>query len=149
MIVHNSVLVLAFVTLTFSASACECTEIAQRKAFDAAVVVFRGTVVEINEHIFGPGTNHMIVTFRVAKKWKGQVDSIIRVHTKLGGICGGYIFKKGTEYVLYAPEMLDQNIDQVRQLVKGAPVYDVGLCILRIRTDVDRETAILNGQQKR
>lgn len=143
----------------FPLHACECIEVSQEKAFESAVVVFRGKVVEIDHltmlEVTDPATgkselrppttgDHTVVTFAVDGGWKGAVTSIMKVHATFNGtVCPGYIFQKDHEYVVYGTELLNPSSDAIQKLAKGMHVYDVFDCPLRVRTDVQEETKLL------
>lgn len=153
--VARSLILLATVASLVSAS--DCVAVSQHEAFRHATVVFLGKVISI-EDIAGAldktggekvapvridSSAPQLVTFAATRLWKGPVTSVIRVlafrHPPEGD---GYTFRTGQEYVVYALGQTGQRWEPLRKLAR-APVYDVGMCVLRIRTDVARESRLL------
>jgi len=54
----------------------------------------------------------------------------------------GYTFQEGKRYVVYAVDF-PIELDKLRRLAKGAAVYDIPDCPLRVRTDVEGESKLL------
>src|SRR6266851_2349637 len=93
----------------------ECVELSQHRALLDATVVFRGTVVKIEdvtEQEANPGdkvqvrrsdpTEPRMVTFMADQFWKGQATKLVRVFLFLRPPEGsGYRFKPGVEYIVY------------------------------------------------
>ncbi len=63
-----------------------------------ADAVFSGEVLKIED----AGNYGYDVTIQVQQSWKGVEDSLIKVHTGMGGGDCGFGFKEGEEYVVYA-----------------------------------------------
>lgn len=153
---------LVLVSAGTTALAAECVSISQREAFRSAAFVFRGKVLKVEDvssdlpedqapgkvpvHRADPSDPYL-VTFVVDRVWRGPTAKTVLIfgfrHPDQGT---GYHFRPGVEYVVYVVDEVraDQQFDQLRRLSKGASVYDIGFCLLRIRTDVTRESAILD-----
>ena len=59
-----------------------------------------------------------------------------------------YHFHEGIKYVVYASNNVRQDVEDLRDLSGGRPVYGIGrLCILRVRTDVKQESKRLGRGQ--
>src|SRR5713226_6711630 len=84
-----------------------------------------------------------IVTFKADQCWKGPATRLVRVFLFLRPPEGsGYKFKPGREYIVYTFGKANEWAPLDR-LSEGEPVYDVGTCILRIRSDVATESKLL------
>jgi hypothetical protein len=151
---------LAFLLLFLSAAQLpvesECVELSQRKSFLDATVVFRGTVVKIEdvtEQEANPADKVQVrrsspseprmVTFMADQFWKGPATRLVRVflflHPQEGS---GYKFKSGGEYIVYTLGKAN-GWGPLDRLSEGERVYNVGPCILRIRSDVAAESKLL------
>jgi hypothetical protein len=151
---------LALLLLVFTAAALpvesECLEASQRKALLDATVVFRGTVIKIEdltEQEANPAdkvqvrrldpSEPRLVTFMADQFWKGPAAGHVRVFLFLHPPEGtGYKFKTGREYIVYTLGKVNKW-GPLDRLSEGQPVYDVGPCILRIRSDVGAESKLL------
>jgi len=134
----------------------ECFELSQHKALLEATVVFRGTVVKIEdltEQTENPAdkvqvrrsdpSEPRVVTFTADQFWKGPATRLVRIFLLLRPPEGsGYKFKPGGEYIVYTLGKANEWGPLVR-LSEREPVYDVGTCILRIRSDVVAESKLL------
>jgi hypothetical protein len=139
--------------------ASDCVEVTQQLAFRRAVVIFRGKFIGVEDVSFEPTENAdtaklatkrsesgdpRVLTFSVDKVWKGQAAKTIRIFAFGKPPMGtGYPFRRDIGYVVYALEEVGHSRERIRHLSGGAPVYDLGLCALRIRTDVERESRLL------
>jgi hypothetical protein len=144
--------------------ASECIEVTQPVAFDHAKVVFRGKLIGVevvssepavqkgSEKIMpipsGSGDPRVMI-FSVDHVWKGQAAETIRIfafgYPPMGT---AYPFRPETRYVVYAMEELSHDSEPIRRVSGGAPVYDLGMCPLRVRTDVEREVRLLEKRAK-
>jgi hypothetical protein len=149
---------------------CECIELTVADAFKHAAVVFQGTVVQI-DHLnpiqppdaidgqHGPVAlvpmprsvnDQTLVTFSVTTAWKGPVTEAMKVFAVARpSMCDGYRFQPKVEYIVYASKNLDQNWKELQPFKKGAFVYDVADCPLRVRTDVAAEAGRLAAPLRR
>jgi hypothetical protein len=146
------------------ALASECTGLPQRAAFSQATLVFAGKLIKIEDVLFQAplekGTDKVplapsepgdprVFTFSVERAWKGHTAETIHVfgfgHPPMGS---GYPFRLGAEYVVYTGEEVGKSREPLRRLSGGAPVYDLGMCILRVRADVARESRLLGRAVK-
>jgi hypothetical protein len=150
---------LAFLLLFLSAELpveSECVELSQRRALLDATVVFRGTVVKIEdvmEREANPSDKVQVrrsdpseprmVTFMADQFWKGPATRLVRVFLFLRPPQGtGYKFKTGDEYIVYTLGKAN-GWGPLDRLIEREPVYEVGTCILRIRSDVVAESKLL------
>lgn len=94
-----AVLVLGSLLLfTNCAHACSCMSAPIEKEFSRSEAVFAGEAVSFE----GAGSEDRMVTFRVAKTWKGPDRETLQVRTTASGASCGYRFEEGREYVVYA-----------------------------------------------
>ena len=99
-------LLVAFFAVQYLASACSCGEVSQQAARTAAYAVFDGTVTDI--HYFDNEkqreiSSRVLVTFKIAKSWKGPMGSTMQVHVMERALmCDSYKFELGRRYVVYA-----------------------------------------------
>ena len=101
-------LMLLGVALAFfypQAAACDCTGPRGKAALEASHIAFRGTVTKVQ--YLDPDTAQkeprIVVTFAVARVWKGPVKQKIVLHTFYNKYsCGGFYFKEGKEYLVFA-----------------------------------------------
>lgn len=138
----------------------ECVVISQKQAFHAAALVFRGRVMNIEDiSLRDDGPEHSEqekvrlavvsplkgVEFKVTRVWKGPRSSSVKVIAfTTVSMGGGYQFKRGEEYIVYALDDIGSGRGEIRQFSGGGKVYSIGLtCPIRIRTDVDPEAHIL------
>lgn len=94
------------VTLSANVMACEKTELAPVEAFNAADVIFRGNVENL-QYLDDPKTTiiepRIIVTFKISRVWKGPPEKSLTIHTTYNkSTCNGYAFISGREYLVYA-----------------------------------------------
>ena len=87
---------------------CTCSAANQRRSFKDAAVVFIGRVIEIRElkedaPYKGGFPVALKVRLKVEKSWKGKKQPEITVLSQqYTGWCGGFNFKVGERYLLYA-----------------------------------------------
>lgn len=136
--------------------AAECTVVSQSRALRHAVFVFRGKVTRIDEVVTEPpdpservpvrrssSGEPVVVTFETDQIWKGTAAEVVKVFLFLRPAQGyGYPFKVGLEYIVYAPSEA-ARWPPLARLAQGVPVYEVGSCVLRIRTDIAAESKLL------
>ena len=149
---------LTVLVLTASAvSASECKEVSQSVSFRTATVVFSGTPIRIEsltEEAADPTDkvqlqrpldgDPKVITFSTERFWKGAPRKTVKVFLFLHPRQGqGYSFKLGGQYVVYATESVSKWAP-LHAVIKDEPVFEVGECPLRIRTDIDAETRLLS-----
>lgn len=82
-------------------SACSCAELPSvKEEVERSDAVFSGMVLDIREKRNASKS----VLFEVRNIWKGADESQIIITTGQGGGDCGFIFKEGTEYLVYASE---------------------------------------------
>jgi hypothetical protein len=150
--------------------ACSCPDLSQSESFQIAAAVFRGRVASIKHlnpvALKDPITGQIAmvpastddrqeVTFFVDSAWKGSISGKIRVLvTAREGMCGGYEFQAGVEYVVYARqqsvtdwditlEKLSSSVGLGRDPGRPLETVEVSPCPLRIRRDIARESKLL------
>lgn len=139
---------------------CECVEVPPASAFAGAAVVFSGRVQQVQHAVLVESVNPetgkgelrppeqgdlTLVTFSVKNAWKGALGATVSVMATVHGtVCPGYRFEAGHDYVVYAVDPLALNPARVRHLSKGARVFEVSDCPLRVRTDVTAEARLLD-----
>lgn len=139
-------LVVVLFCLSGLVKACSCVELSQDAARSAAYAIFDGTVTNI--HYFENEeqrkvSSRTLVTFKVARTWKGPVGSSIQVHAAERALmCDSYKFELGQHYIVYAIQV-DKESGWADLYPEGTKVLDVGGCILRIRQDVEAEAKLL------
>jgi len=99
----------ALLAIVFSADnlyACSCISVPGplktqvQNAYDDANAIFSGEVIEVKK---SPTDEHnLLVTFRVAKSWKGGSTKVITITTGADSAMCGYDFEKGKTYLVYA-----------------------------------------------
>ncbi|SRR5579871_77426 len=157
----SSRLLLVVFSMVSTLAAMECgPEFSQEKAFQSAILVFRGKVVSVDDVDLPPpgpmaggkiplqpspdSTEPKLTTFSVDYVWKGHVTSVIKlfgfVHPPEGD---GYRFRVGRQYVVYCSTEVDPGWAPLDRLRESHSVYDLGLCPLRIRMDVANEARLL------
>jgi hypothetical protein len=103
-----TVSVLSFLTLSAgNALACSCAEQAPCQAFDAASVVFIGTVIDsrlIKVTQDNYERDRMAVRLSVDSAFRGVTGSEVELTTGLGGGDCGFGFVKAQQYLVYAYE---------------------------------------------
>ena len=124
---------------------CECDIVPQSEAFQEADVVFHGKVdriVRLDVRTLWK-SEYQFVTFSVIAGWKGNVERSSTVFTVAHpGMCDGYQFKQGVEYVVYADTHGRWKTEYQR--FQTGPILEIGnLCPLRIRADVSKEVDLL------
>lgn len=139
-------------------SASDCIAVSQRDAFRHATLVFQGKVLNIEDvgviadkapdektaplrlDLNGP----QIVTLVAIRAWKGPVTGVVRIfgfrHPPQGD---SYTFSLGKEYIIYTLGEVGEHWAPLRQISGDLPIYDIGMCILRIRTDLANESRLL------
>jgi hypothetical protein len=111
-----------------------------------AYAVFDGTVTGIryfeNEEQRRVASR-TLVTFRVARTWKGPVGSSIQVHASDRALmCESYEFELGRRYIVYALKV-DKENGWADSYPPATQILVIGDCILRVRQDVDAEAKLL------
>jgi hypothetical protein len=145
--------------------ASDCVAASQQQAYQAAVVVFRGSVVKIEDTAatvdpvdrdtgklaLQPVSGFKIVTVAVSRVWKGPSTSTIQLfvleHPSMGT---GFQFRVGSEYVIYALDDVEQNWSEIRRFSQQSRVYGIAVgCTLRVRVDVDAEARSLDARVRK
>jgi hypothetical protein len=88
-----------------AALACTCTGPVGQRALSGAAAMFAGTVtgVQLLEPDGEKIEPAILVTFRVAKVWKGPVDGTLKLRTVLNKwTCNGSSFTEGVVYLVTA-----------------------------------------------
>jgi hypothetical protein len=81
--------------------------------------------------------------------WKGTAEATVRVFEFQSPPQGvGYMFERGREYVVYTGGYVPDQWIPIEFVGAGGPVYDLGTCSVRIRTDVARESKLLGQGQE-
>ncbi|CAN5518628.1 hypothetical protein BH18ACI3_BH18ACI3_03310 [soil metagenome] len=100
---------LLFVAFSQAVYSCTCEAPSQRKAFRKAKAIFVGQVLEIKESknqkvAYSLGLIKVYdIKFKVEKSWKGVKNSEITVVSDNGVlVCGGFPFRVGEKYLVYA-----------------------------------------------
>ena len=116
-----------------------CVPASQKAAFRRADVVFRGTVLAV-EHLHPDKTSEpFVTTFRVDRKWKGPVTSIMMILSPRPWINADY--QVGRQYIVYGVDEVNQDASFLQKLSKGQVVYSTGfVCPLRLPADVAEES---------
>jgi hypothetical protein len=139
-------LALTLFCLSGFVKACTCIEQSQDTARSAAYAVFEGTVTDI--HYFEKEeqrkvSSRTLVTFKVARSWKGPGGTSTQVHASERGLmCDSYKFELGRRYIVYALQ-IDKESGWADQYPMGTKILAIGDCILRVRQDVDAEAKLL------
>jgi hypothetical protein len=138
--------------------AADCVSVSQKEAFKHATVVFQGRVVDVrdipvSDQGITPGkvpviavdpSGPQLVTLMTERVWKGPDSDKIMVfafrHPPQGD---GYSFKVGQEYVIYTLGNVATQWKPLQTASMGGPVYDVGMCVLRVRNDIAKELRLL------
>jgi hypothetical protein len=124
-------------------NACSCVELSQDAVHPVAYAIFDGTVTDV--HYFENEEQRKIlsrtlITFKVARSWKGPVGSLIQVHAwERALMCDSYKFELGRRYIVYALQV-DKERGWADQYPPGTKILVIGDCILRVRQDVDATT---------
>lgn len=156
---RNTLSPVAVVLASLALQASECVEVSQHDAFRYATLVFRGTVIRINDvteqddissdkvpMIRVQSEDPKMVTFAVTGIWKGPLYDKIRVlafgHPSQGV---GYHFLWKGEYVVYTLGEIGQNWPALRRVAGNHPVFDIGMCPMRVVTNVRREVSRLGA----
>jgi hypothetical protein len=84
------------------AHACSCMQQSQRDAFEQAVAVFEGHVVELQPPPEADGTGQVTVRMKIVRAWKGIESEEALVTTPANSAACGYTFAVGTSYLVYA-----------------------------------------------
>jgi len=88
--------------LPSQAHACSCMPQTPRDAFEGAVAVFEGHVVEVQPPPENDGTGQFTVRMKVVRAWKGMESEEATVTTPANSATCGYNFAAGTSYLVYA-----------------------------------------------
>lgn len=157
--------ILLMVQLTGTTLATTCVEATPTEALRAAAVVFRGRVVrtESLEKVVpvdrstgklplkkAEGDDPYIATFVVDKVWKGPIDGTVQVFAfGRASMGGGFRFRAGVEYVVYAFDEMNQESPDIGQFSRRSRVYNLGVpCTLRVGTDVGKDSRALGPGKK-
>ena len=136
-------LLLAFSAMQYVASACSCVEVSQKYARAVAYAIFDGTVTDIryfDNEKDREISSRVLVTFKIAKSWKGPAGSSIQVHVmERALICDSYKFELGRRYVVYAIQQ-DKESGWADQYPAGTQILATGGCTLRIRENANAES---------
>jgi hypothetical protein len=130
--------------------ACSCVEQTQETARSVAYAIFDGTVTGI--HYFETEeqrtvASRTLVTFKVARSWKGPVGSSIQVHASDRALmCDSYKFELGKRYIVYALQV-DKESGWADSYPTGTQILVIGDCILRVRHDLNAEAKLLGKAQ--
>ena len=131
--------------------ACSCVEQSQDTARSVAFAIFDGTVTDV--HYFENEeqrkvASRTLVTFRVARSWKGTVGSSIQVHASDRSLmCDSYKFELGQRYIVYVLQV-DKENGWADSYPTGTKILVIGDCILRVRQDVNAEAKLLGEARK-
>jgi hypothetical protein len=85
--------------------ACSCLRTLEpvkkqvQQAFMDSTAIFSGEVIEINES--PADKNSLLVKFKVAKSWKGELNPEVTITTAKDGAMCGYSFEIGKTYLVY------------------------------------------------
>jgi len=71
-----------------------------QKAFTSSSAIFSGEVLEISES--SADKNSLLVKFKIAKLWKGELKREIIITTNKDSAMCGYGFEVGKKYLVYA-----------------------------------------------
>ena len=116
-----------------------CIEISQKASFRQAVVVFRGTVLDVEYLYPDKRDGPFVTTFRADRKWKGPVTSVMIIYSRRPWLNGEY--QVGRQYIVYAVNDINQNASDIRKASKGHTVYSIGfVCPQRLPADVAEES---------
>jgi hypothetical protein len=74
----------------------------QRDAFEQAVAVFEGNVLEVKPSATEPETGNVTVRFKVVQAWKGTESEEVVLATPANSAMCGYAFTAGQSYLVYA-----------------------------------------------
>lgn len=86
-----------------AARACSCKQQTVQVAFDQAVAVFEGHVLEVSDAAANAqGDQRRTVRFNVVSQWKGAEDETLTLTTAGDGAQCGYGFTVGQSYLVYA-----------------------------------------------
>jgi hypothetical protein len=105
------------------AHACSCMQQSQRDAFEQAVAVFEGHVVEVQPPPEPDGSGHATVRMKVVRAFKGIESEEALVTTPASSAACGYTFAVGTSYLVYASAVegkLDVSLCSRTQLLAQA-----------------------------
>ena len=106
MLIFVVIIISTLVLETEPAYACSCVLPGPPdEELTNAAAVFSGRVIDIVKPInFGSisSADPIKVTFQVQEVWKGSVSLTTTITTARSGASCGYIFKKGSEYIVYA-----------------------------------------------
>jgi hypothetical protein len=126
--------------------ACSCVEQTQDTARSVAYAIFDGTATGIRyfeDEEQRKVSNRTLVTFKVARRWKGPVGSSIQVHASDRALmCDSYKFELGQRYIVYALQV-DKENGWADSYPPGTQILVIGDCILRVRQDVNAEAKLL------
>jgi hypothetical protein len=84
------------------ARACSCMQQSQRDAFEQAVAVFEGHVLEVKPSATEPEISPVTVRFKVVQAWKGAEGEEVVLNTAANSAMCGYAFAAGKSYLVYA-----------------------------------------------
>jgi len=137
----------------------ECISVSQKVAFQHAAVVFRGRVTRIQDltgsrqagiqqatipPVVIDSAAPQLVTFLATTGWKGPVRDEMTVFVFRNPPQGsGYSFKHGSDYIVYGVGEAKSHWPALREKGGGGPIFDIGMCVLRVRTDIDKEAKLL------
>ncbi len=76
-----------------------------QKAFTGADAIFSGEVIEIKKS--SADEYNVLVNFKVAKSWKGNVGKEVTINTAGDSAMCGYGFEVGEKYLVYANGLKD------------------------------------------
>jgi MYXO-CTERM domain-containing protein len=84
------------------ARACSCMQQSQRDAFEQAVAVFEGHVLEVKPSAIEPDVGNVTVRLKVVQAWKGTESEEVVLGTPANSAMCGYAFAAGQSYLVYA-----------------------------------------------
>ena len=84
------------------ARACSCMQQTQRDAYEQAVAVFEGHVLEVKASESDPATGNVTVRMKVVQSWKGAESEEVVLGTAANSAMCGYAFAPGQSYLVYA-----------------------------------------------
>jgi hypothetical protein len=76
-----------------------------RQAFKDSAAIFSGEVIEISDS--PTEENSLLVKFKVANSWKGELTSEVSITTAKNSAMCGYSFEVGKKYLVYANGLKD------------------------------------------
>lgn len=136
----------------------DCAQLSQKEALQQSQLVFRGKVTRIQDvgsveernpqdkipvSRFGQG-DPQLVDFHAERTWKGKAGKTVKIFVfRRPPLGDGYTFQPGKEYIVYSPGKINATWKPLVDLAGTEPVWELGACILRVRTDVEQEVRVM------